>query len=319
MRHTFHYDSKTFQKQDGNNMVREKTEELTKLYDEATGTWKFVRKDTGPLKSIETIKHTLARLGLSRNEARVYLHLARHEECKASEVSEALCLHRTETYRILRDLEKQGLVSSVFEKPLKFVATPFQKAIELLIEAKKLRIRFLEQKKESLFDAWLSLPHSHVTTERKKVFQILEGQEQIDLKANEILEKARHKVVVFAPEADLSHLYYSGFIDKLEECCEKSIDIQLLTNESPKSRFFNEKTELDIKYSSSNIADLPGFIVVDKEQLLLSIVKDPEEGHEKRRRLTALSTNYSAFIKILDRLFTELWCAEASMEALLTV
>lgn len=300
-------------------MVQKKNEELLKLFDEETGTWKFVRKDTGPPKSIEVIQKTLARLGLSRNEARVYLHLARHEECKASEVSEALCLHRTETYRILRDLEKQGLVSSVFEKPLKFIATPFQKAIDLLIEAKKLKIRFLEQKKKSLFDIWLSLPHSHVTTERKRMFQILEGQEQIDLKANEILEKARHKVVVFAPEADLSHLYYSGSIDKLEECCEKNIDVQLLTNESPKSRFFDEKTELDIKYSSSNIADLPGFIVVDREQVLLSIVKDPEDSHEKRRRLTALSTNYRAFVKILDRLFSELWRAEEPLQALLTV
>ncbi|RLI41978.1 hypothetical protein DRO59_05445 [Candidatus Bathyarchaeota archaeon] len=47
-------------------------------------------------------------------------------------MSEVLSLHRTEIYRILRDLEKRGLFSSVFEKPLKFIATPFEKALDIL-------------------------------------------------------------------------------------------------------------------------------------------------------------------------------------------
>ncbi|MEM2103040.1 MAG: helix-turn-helix domain-containing protein, partial [Candidatus Bathyarchaeia archaeon] len=181
-------------------MAIEKTEELVRLYDETTGTWKFVKKDKGPLKSVEIIENTLLRLGLSKNEVRVYLYLARYGERKASEISEALCLHRTETYRILRDLEKRGMVSSVFEKPLKFIATPFERAIDLLIEAKKLKIKILEQKKKKLVDVWLALPHPNVAPERKEVFQILEGEEQIDLKANEILEKATKEVRVFAPE-----------------------------------------------------------------------------------------------------------------------
>lgn len=74
------------------------------------------------------------------------MYLARTGEHKASEISEALSLHRTETYRILRDLEKKGLVSSVFEKPLKFIATPFEKALDVLIETKKMRINLLEKK-----------------------------------------------------------------------------------------------------------------------------------------------------------------------------
>lgn len=72
-----------------------------------------------------------------KNEVKVYIYLARTGEHKASEISEALSLHRTETYRILQDLEKRGLVSSVFEKPLKFTAAPFEKALDILIETKK--------------------------------------------------------------------------------------------------------------------------------------------------------------------------------------
>ncbi|MEM3443070.1 MAG: helix-turn-helix domain-containing protein, partial [Candidatus Bathyarchaeia archaeon] len=130
----------------------EKPESVIKLYDEKSGMWRFIKTDKGPTKSIEIIEKALCRLGLSKNEIRVYIYLARTGEHKASEISEALSLHRTETYRILRDLEKKGLISSVFEKPLKFIATPFEKALDILIETKKMKISLLEKRKKSLVE-----------------------------------------------------------------------------------------------------------------------------------------------------------------------
>jgi sugar-specific transcriptional regulator TrmB len=299
-------------------MAIEKTEEIVRMYDETTGAWKFVKKDKGPLKDVEIIEHMLLKLGLSRNEVRAYLYLARYGERKASEISEALCLHRTETYRILRDLEKRGMVSSVFEKPLKFIATPFERAIDLLIEAKKLKIKLLERKKKSLVDAWLALPHPNIAPERKEVFQILEGEEQIDLKADEILENAKKELFVFAPEGDLSRFYYSGFLDKLEKSAKKSMGCMLLTNHSSKSRFFIDKTKLNAKYSDARIEDLPGFIIADKEHLLLSIRKTDDKSNEdspaRNGKIAALWTNYGAFIKALGRLFAELWETETPIE-----
>jgi len=304
-------------------MAVEKNETLVKLYDETTGTWRFVKKDKGPLKSVEIIEKTLSKLGLSKNEVRVYLYLARYGERKASEISEALCLHRTETYRILRDLEKRGIVSSVFEKPLKFIATPFEKAIDLLIEARKLKIKLLERKKKSLVSIWFSLPQPNIAPERKEVFQILEGQEQIDLKTTEILENAKNEILVFASDVDLARLYYSGILDMLEKCNRKNIDVKLVTNDSRKSRFFIEKTKVSIKYSPSKIEDLPSFMITDQSRLLLSIVKNngdsKEHSNTKRGRITALSTNYEAFVKVLGTLFDALWETDDPVQIVQTV
>jgi sugar-specific transcriptional regulator TrmB len=216
----------------------EKTEALIRLYDENAGLWKIVKKDKGVLQSLGIIEDALMKLGLSRNEARVYLYLARVGERKASEISEALSLHRTETYRILRDLEKRGLVSSVFEKPLKFIATPFERAVDILIETKKLKIKLLEREKVKLVDIWLSLPQAKTEPQKREVFQILEGEEQIDLKANEILKRTKKEIVIFVPEDDLARFYHSGFLDKLEKLSKKRVKVNLLTNKSPKSTFF---------------------------------------------------------------------------------
>lgn len=281
----------------------EKPEGIMKLYDENNGSWRFVKVDKGPTRSLEIIEKALHRLGLSKNEIRVYIHLARTGEHKASEISEALSLHRTETYRILRDLEKKGLISSVFEKPLKFIATPFEKALDVLIETRKMKISLLEKRKSGIVDLWLSLPKPEAENGRKEVFQILEGEEQISLKAEEILTNTVAEVLVFASEHDLASFYHSSLLDKLERMSKKDINAQLLTNYSPKSCFFIEKTKMKkAKYSLSNVDGVPTFILTDNEQLLLLIRKN-----DGKKKLAALWTNYDAFIKALKALFLELW------------
>ncbi|MEM0095064.1 MAG: helix-turn-helix domain-containing protein [Candidatus Bathyarchaeia archaeon] len=281
----------------------EKPESIVKLYDENSGLWRFIKADKGPAKSIEIIEKALRGLGLSKNEVKVYIYLARTGEHKASDISEALSLHRTETYRILRDLEKRGLVSSVFEKPLKFIATPFEKALDILIETKRMKLNMLEKRRQNLIDLWLSLPKPEVEPERKEVFQILEGEEQISLKADEILSRAEKEILAFISENDIANFYHSGLLDKLEKVSRKGIDIQLLTNYSPKTCFFIEKTKLKrAKYSKFNAEEIPTFIIADNEQILLLIRK--ENG---KKKTAALWTNYDAFIKTLKTLFNELW------------
>jgi len=290
-----------------------KLDDVVKLYDDKSGLWKLVRKDKGPFKSLEIIDSTLRKLGLSRNQIRVYLYLARSGVRKASEVSEAISLHRTETYRILRDLVKMGLVSSVFEKPLKFVATPFDKSIDILISSKKLKLELLERRKNELVNVWFSLPKPEMVAEVKEVFQVLEGEEQIDLKAEEILEKTRKEIYVFVADSDLARLYHSGFIDKLEKASKRNIGVRLLTNNSPKSCFFAEKLKLnDVKYASLGREDLSSFLISDKEQLLFSIKTNGNSSgvDEEDIRVSALWTNYEAFVRALSVLFTELWSAE---------
>jgi len=293
-----------------------KLDDVVKLYDDRSGLWKVVRKDKGPFKSLEIIDNTLRKLGLSRNQIRVYLYLARSGMRKASEVSEAISLHRTETYRILRDLAKVGLVSSVLEKPLKFVAAPFDKSLDILITAKKLKLELLEKRKNDLVDVWFSLPKHEFVAEAKEVFQVLEGQEQIDLKARDILEKTRKEIFFFVADSDLASFYHSGFIDMLEKASRRNISVRLLTNNSPKSCFYAEKLKLnEVKYASLTKEDLPSFLISDQEQLLFSIknngksANDEDEGY----KISALWTNYEAFIKALKTLFSELWSSNVSL------
>src|SRR4030067_3426604 len=139
-------------------LALEKNSDLIKIYDDESESFKFVKRDKGVNRQLLTIEEMLSKFGLLKNEIKVYLHLARMGEKKAGEIAEAISLHRTETYRILRDLERKGIIFSIFEKPLKFTAIPLDKAIDLLVDAEKIKIRFFEQEKQRLVNLWLSIP-----------------------------------------------------------------------------------------------------------------------------------------------------------------
>ena len=286
----------------------EKPNDVIKVYDENSESWKFVKKDKSFTKQLSTIEETLSRFGLLKNEIKVYLYLARSGEKKASEIAEAISLHRTETYRILRDLEKKGILFSVFEKPLKFTAVPLDKAVDLLVDAQKMRIKLLEKEKANLVELWLSMPQPRVEKEKKELFQMLQGEQQVALKADELLEKTKKEIQIFVPDYYLSQLYYTDFTDKLKNKLGK-LDITLLIENSPKSIFFMEKIQWPKqKCRMVKAQKLPCFMISDRKELLIAFHETHanQASDKKKDRTAAIWTNYNAFIWTLQMLFSKL-------------
>jgi HTH-type transcriptional regulator, sugar sensing transcriptional regulator len=286
-----------------------KNRELTRIYDKQTEAWKTVKKDQTYSNQLTAIEETLSRFGLLKNEIKVYLHLARAGEKKAGEIAESISLHRTETYRILRDLEKRGIVFSIFEKPLKFTAVPLDKAIDLLVDAQKIQIKLLEQEKTNLVELWQSMPQVKVADAKKELFQMLEGEQQVLMKANELLGRTQKEFQVFASADYLSQLYYSDFSDELKKQAAK-VNVTLITDKSLKTSYFIG--QLPWLSESHRIADeqsLPCFMISDNKEVLITFHEKDFAGEDdvkKKDRTAAIWTNYSAFVKILKLLFTKL-------------
>ena len=290
-------------------LAAEQNDDFVRIYDDKNEVWRFVKRDLGASRQLLMMEDTLSRYGLLKNEIRVYLYLARFGQKKAGEVAESISLHRTETYRILRDLEKKGIVFSVFEKPLKFTAVPLDKAIDLLIDAQKMKIQLLEKEKVGLVNIWQSMPQPKVEKVKKEIFQILEGGQQIVLKANELLERSKNEFQIFAPSDYLAQLYHGDFTDKLVKRLGK-LKITLLTDNSPKSKFFLEQIRLPHpNYRVVEAQNLPCFMISDGKELLMAVEESVayEEGSgNKKSKTVALWTNYTAFVLTLQTLLSKL-------------
>lgn len=283
-------------------------QESTKVYDnKQTDGWKLVRRDQTYDKKLSTVAETLSRFGLMKNEIRVYLHLALVGEMKAGELAETISLHRTETYRILRDLEKKGIVFSIFEKPLKFTALPLDKAVDMLVDAQKMEIKLLEKEKTSLVELWRSIPKQEAS-EQKEIFQIIEGDEQVLMKANELLQKTENKFQVFASANYLSQLYYNDFSDNLKEQAKK-INVTLLTDNSLKSTYFlGQLTWLSGKSRIVDDEKLPCFMISDNKEVLITFHEDLTDNDylKKKNKVAGIWTNNSSLVKVMSLLFSKI-------------
>ena len=304
---------------DGNTKIKERmyskmalaveNDAFLKVYNKQTDEWKFVKKDQSYNKQLTTIEETLTRFGLLKNEIRVYMNLARTGEKKAGEIAESISLHRTETYRILRDLEKKGIVFSIFGKPLKFTAVRLDKAIDLLVDAQKIKIRLLEQEKTSLVELWQSVPQPKVETTKKELFQMLEGDQQVLMKANEMLEKTKEKFQVFAPADYLSELYYNDFSDKLKSIADK-VEVTMVTDNSQKSAFFIGQMQwLSETHKIADNENLPCFLISDNKEVMIAFYekdRGDKDNSKKKYRTAAIWTNYAALVNTLQVLFSKL-------------
>ena len=260
------------------------------------------------LKSLKRIKDALSRFDLSKNEVRVYLYLARFGAQKAQRIAEALSVHRTEAYKILRRLEKQGLVSCVFERPMKFVSVPFEKALGSLIEERRQRVHQMEQWKKELLKIWRSLPTPEDKATRKETFQVLEGRRQLGVKATEILNGCTGEIHMILRDETLLRLFNSPFFDDLEEIAKKrGVKVSLITNFSPTSTYVLEEVDLgkgDFDYKQ--IEDSPCFILSDNGQMLLIMNRDGDDG-----KPYAMWTNYMTLVQSFRLLFDLLWAEKS--------
>jgi len=254
------------------------------------------------INSLKHIDSALSKFKLSKNEVRVYLYLARFGAHKAQSIAEALGVHRTEAYKILRRLEAQGLISRVMERPMKFVAVPFENVLDNLIEERRQRIFQMEQKKTELLKIWASLPEAENIVHKKETFQVLEGKRHISVRLNELLEKTGGKFISLVSDMNLIWLFNTPFIDDLEEMSQKGkIEMKLMTNYSPTSSYVLDQMELgnsDFTYLKKY--EMPGFFISDDNEMILLMADD-------QTKIFGMWTNYSSIVKSYKILFELLW------------
>lgn len=254
------------------------------------------------IDALKSIDKALSKFKLNKNEVRVYLYLARFGAHKAQSIAEALGVHRTEAYKILTQLEKQGLISRIMERPMKFIAVPFEKVLNNLIEERRQRIYQMEQRKAELLKIWASLPEPEKVNQRKETFQVLEGKKHISVRLTELLQNAEKEFHMVISDENLIWLYNTPFLDDVQEKTEnEDLTTRLMTNFSPTSSYVLDQLEIgegDFAYLKNE--KIPGFFINDKCEMILLMANE-------QNNVTGMWTNYDTLVESYKILFSLLW------------
>jgi sugar-specific transcriptional regulator TrmB len=106
--------------------------------------------------SHERVTKALINLGLTPEDADVYVHLARQGPQKARSIGEALKMKDQHLYRCLRSLRNKEIIN-VISDTAEISAINFEKALDLLIKAHLMKSQNIEQEKEEILSQWRSI------------------------------------------------------------------------------------------------------------------------------------------------------------------
>ena len=260
-------------------------------------------------ESLDKIQLKLSSFGLTINQCKVYIYLGKYGSRTAPDISKVLKLPRTETYKLLASLQNKGVVSASFQHPIQFSAMPLTDAIHSLINTEKERIKKLESQKSELSKLWDNIPqfHNEVEETDDDKFQILQGENQIHSKINDMITNSKKELVIIGNEKDFLKFYHADFLEPLNK---SQVELKVLTNSSDRTLYvFDEIDKTNVKKLPTSIDGNLCFVVKDNDEVLFYM----KNSGLVKEKVTALWTNSTTMIYSKKLLFSTLWSKSKSI------
>jgi sugar-specific transcriptional regulator TrmB len=262
----------------------------------------------------EELARILTDFGLSINQAKVYLSVARSKIATVDTISRETRLYRQDVYKIMPILEKKGLVVKIIDRPTKFESLPIEKAIDTLISKERKtaedRLSRLESISEKLKSKVVSWQKENQKTKVEPKFRLLVNDSEIrnvfDLSFENVKEELN---LVTTPE--LAPYITRILNERIGLLAKKRIKTRIIVDNP--SRDFEKTKKIVQGLQSINakfflvIKQLPGtffppYRVFDDKEAWIMISKETETGHP-----CFLWTNAPNVIKFYKESFEKAW------------
>jgi CheY-like chemotaxis protein/predicted transcriptional regulator len=120
---------------------------------------------------VQNLLGGLPEYGLTEVQAKVYYHLLKLGRTSATRVAKELGVHRSEVYRVLRELAEKGIVTEhEGKRPILFTPTPPEETLDILLQQQAKTLERLREGTPKLV-AWLN-SHSKLKKIRSSVLLI---------------------------------------------------------------------------------------------------------------------------------------------------
>ena len=265
--------------------------------------------------SQEPVIKTLIELGLTRRDSEVYLLLAKKGPLRVRDISNILKLNRQQLHRSLKSLQSKGIVTSTLERPARFSAIPFEKAMDIFIKARMEEVQRLQRNKDEALSKWRSVEVGEAVDSSAR-FTIMEGRTYIYSKILQMINETKSQLSVMTTVQGLVRASQFGLFDAgfkhplkskirfrvLTELSRENLDAaKALLKIKPEAEFIGEARSVN-----SGLKLIPRLVIRDEEEIVLFISherdKFPLEAED-----AGLWTNSRALVHAFKALFDELW------------
>jgi len=267
-------------------------------------------------------KTVLKEFGLTNKEADVYMFLARHEVLTGGEIAKQTRVARSLVYRILKSLQAKGLVEPTLESPKRFVAVPFEKALDLIIKTRQEEALLVERAKKDLLEDWRVISKAKPEAKYEK-FVVIEGSKKIYAKILHMIKDTRNQFSGILPVSALARAERFGVFEAAHNHPLKNrLKFQFVTDVTSQNiealRLLKPKLRaelcLKIRNSESEVTTSPRVVIRDGEEILFFIKPEAETATRKQGEV-CIYTNCQSLIQTFTGIFQDLWHNSTDIEA----
>jgi sugar-specific transcriptional regulator TrmB len=244
-------------------------------------------------------------LGLTLNQAKVYLAVLKLEKTTVGQVANFSKVRREDVYRILPSLEKMGLIERLLGKPTEIRATLISDSLALLVTEEKNRaderltgMRSMVQKL-SLKD-WKQPPPGE-----ESIYILIAEKKAILAKTSGLISNSRKEVALIADKARIIPVL-AHFSDECKYAIKKEAQIRLIFEGENSDVLLKEKVQKLIGDPSVSVKfhrkPLNHFIMSDDKEALITTSKETGLGESP-----SLWTNNNNLIGVLRTSFESDW------------
>ena len=244
-------------------------------------------------------------LGLSLNQARVYLAILKLEKTTVGQVAKFSKVRREDVYRLLPSLEKMGLIERLMGKPAEVRATPISDALSLLVSEEKSKFdERLTGMKNNVQRLSLKDWKQPVLGE-ESIYILIAEKKAILAKTSELVTNSKKEVALIADKERIIPVL-AQFSDEYKHAIKKGTQIRLIFEGKNPDDLLKEKVKKLIGDISVQVRfhrePLNHFIMSDDKEALITTSKETGLGESP-----SLWTNNSNLIGVLRTGFESDW------------
>ena len=265
--------------------------------------WAFWKDDV--LHQDEEIK-TLAGLGLTFLQAKVYLTLVRTGKSTIKMVAEQTGIARQEAQRVTAELQKIGLVEKILIKPTEYKPIHIKEAIMFLLERRQKKSLELKERASTLLQNFANCQNRSPREESETQFVIISGREAIIRKSKRILNRTKKSCEII--NGLWKNVGYAGSLFENEsiKMLRRNVEMRIVAEKLPDPQIVQEiykhcaiNSNFQIRFTSTPSVMLG---IYDKKELLVSTSPEKLIGDSPM-----LWTNSSALLVAVQAYFDKLW------------
>ncbi len=269
--------------------------------------------------SLDENAEMLSGFGLTHNQAKVYIAIARLGLASVSQVSKLSKVRREDVYRILPKLEKMGLTEKILGKPTKIRATPVKDALSILIRREQdianKKVSTLMARKDEFLKHFKKYRVKPISEEAH--FALIPQREGIINKGLTMFKNAERAIDIITSRYEF-HQLFTNYAMPLKKAVRKGVKVRIVLDVSEHEdwipriaeEYKSSGTSFDLKYT-----DQPSghYIIVDYKQALIATSTEVPIGENPR-----LWTDDNNLVGLMQKNFEGTWHTSVDMKTIET-